>query len=534
MKSKLYILFTILAIWSGIEMAQAVPAGFAFGMNNKILETSREYILEHLQSTLDGGIDLPDFTVPFAGDNHFYNNQLSLDRFQAPDVATYFHAGKLYVQIDNLGGEIRGSSWKKTVFGNTERFDYRASGMRGTFGLSYQVTPSWEYVDEHKIPVPVVSGVNFKVPRKDLVDIAIVTKDVGPLLLDASIQTFKPIFLNILLPELNGGFLNTVLNTAIISEVAETRGQMPRGLLEILLYMIPNDRVVIPPEIQMRYNLANGQPVAIDMYAGVLYGYYEGKIEGMGNQAITNSTYHTPGDLAIQLSGEPFQFQISTSLINDMFEVLLGNNVVQTDIPYSKFSEYNFPLDFTSTVLDSAVPGLVDVIGYDVSLSARFFNRGAPRFIFTKDEMFVTYNLALEVFNEDFSKKLFRVYYDDVEVTFDMELYKSFELNVEWETVTMGKVRMEDSEELFSIRDQERADQHMQDFFDWTLDFVLPWIQVKKPKGLCKFDIPVTIPGLLKFNSIELEVRKNYLDFGIDLWFSTYFKEEWRTVQSSR
>jgi len=106
-----------------------------------------------------------------------------------------------------------------------------------------------------------------------------------------------------------------------------------------------------------------------------------------------------------------------------MFEVLLGGNVIQTDISYNTFTKYNFPMDFTSTVLDSAVPGLVDVIGYDVNLSARFFNRGAPRFIFTKDEMYVTYSLAVEIFNEDFTKKLFKVYYDDVEVKFSMELY---------------------------------------------------------------------------------------------------------------
>lgn len=96
---KLYFLtiFTLFAISSGTSEVRAVPAGFAFGMNNKILETSREFILEHLQKTLDDGISLPDFTVPFMGDNHFYNQRINLDRFQAPDVALYFHAGKLYV-----------------------------------------------------------------------------------------------------------------------------------------------------------------------------------------------------------------------------------------------------------------------------------------------------------------------------------------------------------------------------------------------------------------------------------------------------
>jgi len=65
----------------------------------------------------------------------------------------------------------------------------------------------------------------------------------------------------------------------------------------------------------------------------------------------------------------------------------MGQNTIKIDVPYSKFAEYDFPLDFTSTTLDSAVPGLVDVVGYDKNLSAIFFNNGAPRFIFTPDEM---------------------------------------------------------------------------------------------------------------------------------------------------
>jgi len=115
-----------------------------------------------------------------------------------------------------------------------------------------------------------------------------------------------------------------------------------------------------------------------------------------------------------------------------MYEVLLGQYELQADVPYSKFTEYGFPLDFTSTTLDSAVPGLVDVIGYDVSLSARFFNRGAPRFIFTRDEMYVKYDLAVEVWDEGYTKKLFKVYYDEIEIDFKMQLNNSFDLDVDW------------------------------------------------------------------------------------------------------
>ena len=93
----------------------------------------------------------------------------------------------------------------------------------------------------------------------------------------------------------------------------------------------------------------------------------------------------------------------------------------------------DFPLDFSSTTMEAAVPGLTDIIGFDVPLSGRFFNNGAPKFIFNKNEMYITYNLAADIYNEDYSEKLFKVYYDNVEIKFDMELDKNFNLNVAWE-----------------------------------------------------------------------------------------------------
>lgn len=210
-----------------------------------------------------------------------------------------------------------------------------------------------------------------------------------------------------------------------------------------------------------------------------------------------------------------------------MFEVLLGTNVVNMDVPYSKFIEYDFPLDFTSTTLDSAVPGLVDVIGYDVSLSARFFTKGAPKFIFTPDKMYVKFDMAVEYWDEGFTKKLFKVYYDQIEIAFKMELKDSFNLDIDWETIAMKSARIEDCEKLFNIRHQEKANQHIMNFFNWSLDFILPWVQVSKPPGLSKFNVPVNIPGLVHFNHITLTPEQNYLNFGMDLVFDTKYKDEW-------
>ena len=131
----------------------------------------------------------------------------------------------------------------------------------------------------------------------------------------------------------------------------------------------------------------------------------------------------------------------------------------------------------------------------------------------------------MDIFDESFNQKLFKVYYDDVEVKFSMILQKSFELNVNWESVKMRAARMDDCERLFSVRDQDKANRHMEDFFKWSLDLILPWVQYHKPPGLCKFELPVNIPKLLHFNEIKMAVEENFLSFGLDLWFNTNLKE---------
>lgn len=199
-----------------------------------------------------------------------------------------------------------------------------------------------------------------------------------------------------------------------------------------------------------------------------------------------------------------------------MFEVILGQDIVTVEIPYHIFSDNDFPLDFTSTTMEAAVPGLTDIIGFDVPMSAKFTNRGAPRFIFTIDEMSVMFNLDVEYYTEDYSRKLFKIHYDNILVKFDMTLENNFDLRVMWQEITMEDARIEDDQNMFTIRDQEKADQHIMDFFNWSLDFILPWVQVTKPPGLCKFLLPQDIPGLVHFDELEMAIKNNYLDFGMN------------------
>lgn len=65
------------------------------------------------------------------------------------------------------------------------------------------------------------------------------------------------------------------------------------GMLEALLYLIPNNSIHIPENITISYALAQGQPVGID--GGLIYGYYEGEINGLGERKITDPRYSTPG-----------------------------------------------------------------------------------------------------------------------------------------------------------------------------------------------------------------------------------------------
>lgn len=59
---------------------------------------------------------------------------------------------------------------------------------------------------------------------------------------------------------------------------------------------------------------------------GRLIGYFKGEIMGMPqDQMIQESEYLQEGDLHLT-SNEPFEYQISTRVINLIFEIILGKN----------------------------------------------------------------------------------------------------------------------------------------------------------------------------------------------------------------
>lgn len=80
-----------------------------------------------------------------------------------------------------------------------------------------------------------------------------------------------------------------------------------------------------------------------------MHGYFEGDIDGMGNEAITDGDYGAKGDMTLDDNGPPFEFMISSRMINNMFHVVLAHNKIEKDASYDTIMATNFPFDWTST-----------------------------------------------------------------------------------------------------------------------------------------------------------------------------------------
>ena len=87
--------------------------------------------------------------------------------------------------------------------------------------------------------------------------------------------------------------------------------------------------------------------------------------------------------------------------------------------------------------MEGAIPSLCDAIGYDIPLSVKFSNDGAPMFIFTKNEMSIHFNMLVEVFDKDLKSKYLDLHYENMEIKFKMQLLQNMTLMVDWENVQM-------------------------------------------------------------------------------------------------
>jgi hypothetical protein len=167
---------------------------------------------------------------------------------------------------------------------------------------------------ERPLPILTRSQMAF---NNDLIDVNVRSGDLGPNILGIYIKVFKGLFLTALAPFMDAGGFAAIANTQITNIATQQQGQLKMGVFQMLLSMLPENDIVIPPSVGIDYSgLAGSQPVIAN---GRLSGYFEGTVEGMSaRDAIRNATYMANGNLNLDSEASPFSYQVSSSLINTM------------------------------------------------------------------------------------------------------------------------------------------------------------------------------------------------------------------------
>lgn len=115
-----------------------------------------------------------------------------------------------------------------------------------------------------------------------------------------------------------------VANIAMKIVQNDDHGDVNSDIIQSIVNMLPNNDIHIPGSIYMNYEISDDNRARIEN--DKLIGYFKGSVIGMPHdQKITDSKYMKDGDLGLT-SPEPFEYQISTRVINLIMETILGKN----------------------------------------------------------------------------------------------------------------------------------------------------------------------------------------------------------------
>jgi hypothetical protein len=73
-------------------------------------------------------------------------------------------------------------------------------------------------------------------------------------------------------------------------------------------------------------------------------GYFAGKISGLGDDEVKDGDFGKLGDMNLDDNGAPFQYMVSSFVINNIWEVILGKNQISKSVDYETFKNLNFPV----------------------------------------------------------------------------------------------------------------------------------------------------------------------------------------------
>ena len=59
----------------------------------------------------------------------------------------------------------------------------------------------------------------------------------------------------------------------------------------------------------------------------------------------------------------------------------------------------------------------------------------------------------------------------------------------------------------------------VENYFNWAFKLIIPWINYYHPVNVSTFDVPSHFDGIVDIKNLSLQVRQNYLAFGMDPLF---------------
>lgn len=65
-------------------------------------------------------------------------------------------------------------------------------------------------------------------------------------------------------------------------------------------------------------------------------------------------------------------------------------------------------------------------------------------------------------------------------------------------------------------------DKVIADYFNFMFQEIVPWVNEYHPQSVTSFHLPSTIPGYIDIKDLTMEVRDNYLSFGMNPKFLIY------------
>lgn len=242
------------------------------------------------------------------------------------------------MDLHDIGGRWRGHSLKHILFYREEyNFDinYRKGGIENLH-LEFQMDK--QYIDEKEMPFMRIDKVHIDFDHTKIE----FNIDSGNILMkgvNLGIKIIKTAVLAIVKPIINNGPLFTQSGNAMLALIlSESHGRIPMGPLQMMLMSLPQNDIKIPDDISLNYGVANGHQAWIGNDR--INGFFDGKIEGTYGDDIHDGAFGEKGDLTLEDNGSPFQFEISNNMINNMFNIILGQNKINVDCTFDQFKQH--------------------------------------------------------------------------------------------------------------------------------------------------------------------------------------------------